>query len=107
VQAFAPVESDKNDDEDRMDDMIADIGMDYDLRSGDQHPPPKVHNFYKLLATSDEKVHNGTELIVLQVVTRLMRMKSKYNFSNQCYNNIVKLIIDLIPAKHNIPKDLY
>jgi hypothetical protein len=37
----------------------------------------------------------------------LMRMKSKYTFSNQCYNDIVKLIIDLIPAKHNILKDLY
>jgi hypothetical protein len=27
-----------------MDDMIADIGMEYDLGSGDQHPPPEVHN---------------------------------------------------------------
>jgi hypothetical protein len=36
-----------------------------------------------------------------------MAMKSKYNFSNQCYNDIVKLIIDLIPMKHNMPKVLY
>jgi hypothetical protein len=36
-----------------------------------------------------------------------MAMKSKYSFSNQCYNDIVKLIIDLIPTKHNMPKDLY
>jgi hypothetical protein len=34
-------------------------------------------------------------------------MKLKYNFSNQCYNDIMKLIIDLIPAKHNMLKDLY
>jgi hypothetical protein len=34
-------------------------------------------------------------------------MKSKYNFSNQCYNDIVKLIIDLILVKHNMSKDLY
>jgi hypothetical protein len=44
---------------------------------------------------------------ILQAVTRLMAMKLKYNFSNQCYNDIVKLIIDLIPTKHNMPKDLY
>jgi hypothetical protein len=31
-------------------------------------------------------------------VTCLMGFKSMYNFSNQCYNDIVKLIIDLIPA---------
>jgi hypothetical protein len=44
---------------------------------------------------------------MLQVVTRLMGFKSKYIFSNQCYNDIVKLIIDLIPVKHNMVKDLY
>jgi hypothetical protein len=36
-----------------------------------------------------------------------MSFKSKYNFLNQGYNDIVKLIIDLIPVKHNMPKDLY
>jgi hypothetical protein len=36
-----------------------------------------------------------------------MGMKLKYNFSNQCYNDIVKLIIDLITVKHNMMKDLY
>jgi hypothetical protein len=52
-------------------------------------------------------VYDGTDVIVLQAVTHLMAFKSKYNFSNQCYNDIVKLIIDLIPAKHNMSKDLY
>jgi hypothetical protein len=36
-----------------------------------------------------------------------MVMKLKYNLSNQCYNDIVKLIIDLIPVKHNMSKVLY
>jgi hypothetical protein len=40
-------------------------------------------------------------------VTRLEELKSKYSFSNKCYNNIMKLIIDLIPTKHSMPKDLY
>jgi NADPH-dependent 7-cyano-7-deazaguanine reductase QueF len=44
---------------------------------------------------------------MLLVVTHLMSFKSRYNFSNQCYNDIMKLIIDLIPVKHNMPKDLY
>jgi hypothetical protein len=90
-----------------MDDMIANISMEYDLGPGDQHLLPEAQTFYRLLTTSDEKVHNDTELIVLQAVTHLMGMKSMYNFSNQCYNDSVKLIIDLIPAKHNMSKDLY
>jgi hypothetical protein len=66
-----------------------------------------VHNFYRLLAASEEKVHDGTDIIMLQAVTHLMTFKSKYNFSNQCYNDIMKLIIDLIPVKHYMMKDLY
>jgi hypothetical protein len=81
--------------------------MEYDLRSGDQHPLSEVQNFYRHLAVSDQKVHDGTNLNVLHAVTRLLAMKSKYDFSNQCYNDIVKLIIDLIPVKHNMLKHMY
>jgi hypothetical protein len=94
VQPVIADESDENDDVDRMDDMVADIGRGYDLEYED--PPQEVQNFYKLIAASEEKVHDGTNVTVLQAVTRLMAFKSKYNFSNKCYNDIVKLIIDLI-----------
>jgi hypothetical protein len=56
-------ESDGNDDVDRMDDMVADVGRGYDLESED--PPPKVHNFYRLLVASEEKVHDDIDMIVL------------------------------------------
>jgi hypothetical protein len=94
LHALKPTESDGSNDEDRMDDMIADIGMEYDLWTRDQHPPLEAHNFYKLLP-------------VLQTVTYLMGIKLKYNFLNQWYNDIMKLIIDFILVKHNIPKDFY
>jgi hypothetical protein len=87
VQHTVADESDGNDDVDWVDDMVADIGRGYHLESEDL--PPKVQNLYKLLAASKEKVHDGTNMIVLQAVTHLMGFKSKYNFSNQCYNDIV------------------
>jgi hypothetical protein len=65
VQAPTADELDGSDDEDQMDDMIANIGMEYDLGSGDQHLPPKVQDSYRLIAASDEKVPGGTNLIVL------------------------------------------
>jgi hypothetical protein len=105
VQPAVADESNGNDDVDRMDDMIVDIGRGYDLESED--PPPEVQNFYRLLAASEENVNDSTDVTILQVVTHLMTFKSKYNFLNQCYNDIVKLIIDLLPAKHNMLKDLY
>jgi hypothetical protein len=35
-----------------------------------------------------------------------MGFKSKYSFSNQCNNDIMKFVIDLIPMKHNMPKNV-
>jgi hypothetical protein len=93
VQLVVANESDENDDVDRMPGMVADIGRGYDLESED--PPPEVQNFYKLLAALEEKVYDGTDVTMLQVVTHPMSFKSKYSFSNQCYNDIVKLIIDI------------
>jgi hypothetical protein len=74
-------ESDGNDDVDRMYDMVADTGRGYDLESKD--PPPEMQNFYSLLAASEEKVHDGTNMTVLQAVSHLMGFKPKYNFLNQ------------------------
>jgi hypothetical protein len=105
VQPVVADESDGNNDVDRMDDKVADIGRGYDLEFED--PPPDAQNFYRLLAALEEKVHNGTDVIVLQAVTCLMGFKSTYRFLNQCYSDIIKLIIDLIPMKHNMSKDLY
>jgi hypothetical protein len=105
VQPAVADELDGNDDVNWMDNMVADIGRAHDLESKD--PLPEVQNLYKLLVASEEKVHNGTNVTVLQVVSHHMALKSKYSFSNKCYNDIVKLIIDLIPAKHDMPKDLY
>jgi hypothetical protein len=61
-----PTESDHgNEDENRIEGMIADIGREYDIGSGEQHPPPEVHNFYRLLAALDKKVHNDTDVTIL------------------------------------------
>jgi hypothetical protein len=101
------VESDGDQDVDRMDDMVDGIRNEYLELQNNQALPEDVREFYKLLEASEAKVHEGTDVIILQAVTCLMAMKSKYSFSNNCYNDIVKLIIDLIPSNHNMPNDLY
>jgi hypothetical protein len=63
VQPVVVDESDGNNDVNRMDDMVADIGRGYDLESED--PLSEMHNFYKLLAASEEKVHDVTDVTML------------------------------------------
>jgi hypothetical protein len=60
VQLVLDDESDENDDIDQMDDMVADIGRGYDHESED--PLLDVQNIYRLLAASEEKVHDGTDI---------------------------------------------
>jgi hypothetical protein len=63
VQLAVADESDGNDDIDQMDDIVVDIGRGYDLESED--PPLEVHNFYRLIVASVEKVHDCTNVTVL------------------------------------------
>jgi hypothetical protein len=63
VQSTVADESDENNDVNQMDDMVVDIRRGYNLESEDL--PPEVKNFYMLLATSKEKVHDGTDVTVL------------------------------------------
>jgi hypothetical protein len=42
-------ELDENEDDDRMDEMLADIGREYEVGSEEQRQPPEVQIFYRLL----------------------------------------------------------
>jgi hypothetical protein len=44
---------------------------------------------------------------ILVFVTRLMTIKSKFAFSNNCYKELLNLISDVLPENHKMPKDMY
>jgi hypothetical protein len=48
-------ESDRTEDKEQMDEMIAEISREYDPNSDEQPPPPEVQKLCSLLATSDKK----------------------------------------------------
>ena len=56
-------ESDGNrGDGDRLDEMLYDIGFEYGVNSKERPLPKEAQKFYRLLATSDDKVHDGTDV---------------------------------------------
>jgi hypothetical protein len=71
--------------------------------------PPKteVGLFFKLLKALKESLHEHTEVILLAFITRLMAIKSKYFFSNNCYNDLMKLVSDILLKPHKVTKDIY
>jgi hypothetical protein len=74
---------------DRIDEMLEAIRLEFDLDTKDP-PTPEVEEFFRLLKASEELLHEHTKVTVLAFVTRLMAIKSKFFFSNNCYNELLK-----------------
>jgi hypothetical protein len=70
-------------------------------------PTPEVQKFFELLKATEESLHKHTKVTILVFVTRLMTIKSKFAFSNNCYKELLNLISDVLPENHKMPKDMY
>jgi hypothetical protein len=88
---------------DRMDEMLEAI----EAEVTEDPPTIEVEAFFKLLKASEEPLHEHTEVTLLAFIIWLMAIKSKYVFSNNCYNDLVKLINDILLKPHKVPKDMY
>jgi hypothetical protein len=89
-----------------MDEMLKAIQQEFDLDTEDP-PTPEVEEFFRLLKASEEMLHEYTKVTVLAFVTWFMAIKSKFFFSNNCYNELLKLIGDVLPNPNRLPKDMY
>jgi hypothetical protein len=91
-------------DEDRMDEMFNVLCPEFEA---EDPPTPEVQKFFELLKASEEALHKHMTMYVLSFVTRLMAIKSEFAFSNNCYKEPLKLISDILPANHKLPRDMY
>ena len=93
-------------DSDAMHEMLDALRPELNLDSEDP-PTSDVDRFFNLLKACEEPLHEHTEVSVLSFVTRLMAIKSNFFFSNNCYNELLKLIADVLSKPHKLPKDMY
>jgi hypothetical protein len=90
-------------DVDRMDKMLEAIQAEVI----EDPPTAEVEAFFKLLKASKELLQEHIEVTLLAFITQLMAIKSKYFFSNNCYNDLIKLISDILLKPHKVPKNMY
>jgi hypothetical protein len=91
---------------DRMNEMLEVIRPEFDLNTEDPLTP-EAEEFFQLLKASEELLHGHTKVTVLAFMTRLMALKSKFFFSNNCYNKLLKLFGDVLTNPNKLPKDMY
>jgi hypothetical protein len=87
----------------RMDEMVEAIQVEFT----EDPPTAEVEVFFKLLKASKEPLHEHTDVSLIAFITQLMAIKSKYLFSNNYYNDLMKLISDILPKPHKVHKDMY
>jgi hypothetical protein len=85
-------------------DVVALIGW---MRCLKLYEHTELEAFFKLLEASEEPLHEHTEVTLFAFITWLMYIKSKYFFFNNCYNDLVKLINDILMKPHKVPKDMH
>jgi len=91
---------------DQMEQMLTDLA--------NEHPPlvaetptGSAQAFYRMVASADEQVHERTLHSSLSAVARLMSIKSQYNLSVSCYDDITGLMHELLPPGSRLPNNFY
>jgi hypothetical protein len=87
----------------RMDKMVEAI----QAKVTEYPPTTEVEAFFKLRKASEEPLHEHREVTLHALIAQLMAIKSKYFFSNNSYNNLMKLISNILLKPHKVPKDMY
>jgi hypothetical protein len=78
---------------DRMDEMLKAIPAEIT----EDPPTVEVEALFKLLKASEDLIYEHTEVTLFPFITRMMAIKSKYFFSNNCF----------LSKPHKLPKDMY
>jgi hypothetical protein len=90
---------------DRMNEMLEAIRPEFNLDTEDP-PTPEVKECFRLLKASKEPLHEHKKVTLLAFVNRFMAIKSKFFFSDNCYNELLKLIGDILRNPNKLPKDM-
>jgi hypothetical protein len=59
------------------------------------------------MKASEEMLHEHMKVTMLTFMTWLMAIKSKFFLSNNCYNELLKLIGDVLLNPNKLSKDMY
>jgi hypothetical protein len=63
----------------------------------EEESEPMAQAFYLMLSASEQPLHEKTRVTQLNAVTRLMNVKSQHNLSISCFDDILKVVCDILP----------
>lgn len=93
-------------DDDREDEMLDDIQLEFGLELKERHTS-KVKNFFELLKPSEEPLHDHTQKSRFSHLWLDLCLLYLSLHSSNYYKNLLNLICDVFMANHKLPKDIY
>ncbi|XP_012838845.1 PREDICTED: uncharacterized protein LOC105959319 [Erythranthe guttata] len=92
----------------------AGLGFDFEFDRNDfvsdegELPNSVAGKFYELLKATEEPLYEGCKLHTpLSATSRLVNIKSEFNMSGVCFNQILQLMKELVPNDNKLPTDFY
>jgi hypothetical protein len=98
---FVVEDEDDRSGDDRMDEILDAIWPELETNREDP-PTPEVQNFFDMLKSLEEPLHEHTTISVLTFVTCITSIKS-----NKCYKELLRLFSDVLPSNHKMSKGMY
>ena len=86
-------------------DMVHDASRPVDLH--DEEPNDEAQKFYDLLNSGYEKVYEGCDASILEILTELMYVKSTYGLSVEGYDILMKTIQKVLPKPNKLLETFY
>jgi hypothetical protein len=84
---FVAEDEDDRSGDNRMDEMFDGIRLELETNREDP-PTPEVQIFFDMLRASEEPLHQCMTVSFLAFITCITSIKSKFAFSNKCYNEL-------------------
>ncbi|XP_016468630.1 uncharacterized protein LOC107791134 [Nicotiana tabacum] len=81
----------------------------FNLDGEEEQPPNRnAQEFFDMLKASEEPLFDGcVNHSTLSAVCRLLNIKSEFNMSDNCYNQILLFLKELLPEDAKLPNDYY
>nr|XP_009598167.1 uncharacterized protein LOC104094019 [Nicotiana tomentosiformis] len=81
----------------------------FNLDGEEEQPPTRnAQEFFDMLKASEEPLFDGcVNHSTLSAVCRLLNIKSEFNMSDNCYNQILLFLKELLPEDAKLPNDYY
>jgi len=92
---------------DYADAMFAEGRTEDEQEDGEEEPEPSAKVFLDMSESAQKFLHEKTSISQLDAIGRLLGLKSQHNMTRKCFDDMVAIIGDLLPAGHQLPPNLY